>query len=171
MEKLGAYIVPPVIILIVIFGAWKKVDLFAVFKEGAKEGLESLISIAPSLIGLIIAVNMLSVSGFFDLMKNILAPVCNRAGIPPEILPLAFIRPISGSGAMAVLSDILTANGPDSMIGKIASVMAGSTETTFYAVTVYYGAAGIKKTGYTIPAALCADLAGVIFSILFVSLF
>ena len=101
---------------------------------------------------------MLSASGFFDIVSDLLSPVCTAAGIPPEVLPLGLIRPVSGSGGTAVLSDILTKYGPDSLIGKTASVMAGSSETTFYAIAVYYGAAGIKKTRNTIPAALTADL-------------
>lgn len=117
-----------------------------------------LFSIAPTLIGLIFGISMLSASGFFEILTTLLSPVCGAAGIPPEVLPLGLIKPVSGSGATAVLSSILDSFGADSLIGKTASVMAGSSETTFYAVAVYYGAAGIKKTRHTIPAALCADL-------------
>ena len=160
MDKIGIYAVPFVIVFIVVFGAVKRVDLFECFREGAKDGITSLISVAPSLIGLVIAVNMLSASGFFDIMCSLLSPVCNAVGIPPEILPLGLIRPVSGSGS------ILETYGPDSVIGRIASVMAGSTETTFYAIAVYYGAAGIKKSGYTVPAALIADFSSMLISVL-----
>lgn len=166
MDKIGIYAVPFIIAFTAVFGAVKKVDLFECFREGAKDGIGSLISVAPSLIGLVLAVNMLSASGFFDIMCQALAPICNTLGIPPEILPLGLIRPVSGSGSFAVLSSILENYGADSEIGKIASVMAGSTETTFYAIAVYYGAAGIRKTGYTIPAALLADMSGMIFAVL-----
>lgn len=170
MDKLGAYIVPPIIVGIVLFGAFRGVGLFDAFKEGAKEGIESLVSIAPSLIGLVLAVTMLNASGFLELASEFLSPVCSFLGIPSEIVPLALIRPISGSGAFAVLSDILNSQGADSIAGKTASVIAGSTETTFYAVAVYYGAAGIKKTRFTIPAAFTADIAGIIFAVLTVKL-
>lgn len=166
MNKIGIYAVLFIIVFVVIFGAVKKVDLFESFREGAKDGIASLISIAPSLIGLVIAVNMLSVSGFFDIMCGVLSPLCNSVGIPPEILPLGLIRPVSGSGSFAVLSSILDTYGPDSFIGRIASVMAGSTETTFYAIAVYYGAAGIKKSGYTVPAALIADFSSMLISVM-----
>lgn len=101
---------------------------------------------------------MLRASGFFDLLCGILSPVCAPLGIPAEIIPLALIKPVSGSGASAVLVSILDQYGADSRIGRIASVMAGSTETTFYAVTVYFGSVGMKRSGYAIPAALFADL-------------
>lgn len=171
MDKLGAYIVPPIIIGIAAFGLLRKVELFDAFKEGAKDGIKSLISIAPSLIGLVLAVTMLNACGFFEIVSDFLKPACNFIGLPSEIIPLALIRPISGSGSFAVLSDILSSNGADSMVGKMASVIAGSTETTFYAVAVYYGAAGIKNTRYTIPAALTADIAGIIFAVLTVKFF
>ena len=166
MDKIGLYFVPLIIALTVIWGAVKKVDLFESFREGAKEGISSLISVAPSLMGLIIAVNMLSGSGFFELTSAYLGPVCSKLGIPPEVIPLGLIRPVSGSGSFAVLSSLLERYGPDSSVGKIASVMAGSTETTFYAIAVYYGAAGVKKTGCTVPAALLADFCSVVFAVM-----
>ncbi len=169
MDKVGIYAVPFIIFAILVYGAVKKTDLFGCFCSGAKEGISSLISIAPTLIGLVLAVSMLSASGFFDIMTTVLSPVCNAVGIPSEILPLGLIRPISGSGSFAVLSSILEQHGADNKIGMIASVMAGSTETTFYAIAVYYGAAGLKKTGCTVPAALAADFCSMIFAVLTVS--
>lgn len=170
MEKIGLYAVPALIGIIVLTGLCRRIDLLKCFQEGAKEGLGSLVSVAPTLIGLIIGVNMLSASGFFELMAQWMAPVCRGIGVPQELLPLGLIRPVSGSGATAVLSSILTKYGPDSLIGKAASVMAGSTETTFYAVAVYYGAVGIRQTRYTIPAALMADICGMIGACLFTRL-
>ncbi len=171
MDKIGIYAVPFVIMFIVVFGAVKKVDLFESFRQGAKDGIGSLISVAPSLIGLVLAVNMLDASGFFDIICSLLSPVCSAVGIPQEVLPLGLIRPVSGSGSYAVLSSILEKYGPDSLIGKTASVMAGSTETTFYAIAVYYGAAGIRKTRYTVPAAIAADLCGIITAVITVRSF
>lgn len=154
------YAVPAVIAAVVIFGAARHAPVFECFTEGAKDGIKSVISIAPSLIGLIFAVTMLEASGFFELMTEVLSPMCNSAGVPPQIVPLAVMRPVTGSGSFAVLGGILEKYGADSLIGKTASVLAGSTETTFYAITVYYGAVGIRKTRYTVPAALTADMIG-----------
>ena len=140
--------------------------MFDSFTDGAKEGLKTLTSIAPSLFGLIIAVSMLEASGFFDILTKLFTPVCEIVGFPPEVLPLGLMRPVTGSGSFAMLDSILRKYGADSIIGKIASVMAGSTETTFYAVTVYFGSIGIKKTGFTIPAALAADSISMIMAFL-----
>lgn len=171
MDKIGIYVVPVVIVLIVVFGVIKKVNIFDSFTTGAKEGISSLISIAPSLIGLVLAVTMLDSSGFFDIITQALSPLCEKIGIPPEVVPLGLMRPVSGSGSFALLNSILEKYGADSIIGKTASVMAGSTETTFYAITVYFGSVGIRKTRHTIPSALTADLCGIIFASLSVRMF
>lgn len=171
MDKIGIYVVPVVIVLIVVFGVIKKVNIFDSFTSGAKEGISSLISIAPSLIGLVLAVTMLDSSGFFDIITQALSPLCAKIGIPPEVVPLGLMRPVSGSGSFALLNSILEKYGADSIIGKTASVMAGSTETTFYAITVYFGSVGIRKTRHTIPSALTADLCGIIFASLSVRMF
>ena len=171
MDKIGIYVVPVVIVLIVFFGVIKRVDIFDSFTSGAREGINSLINIAPSLIGLVLAVTMLDSSGFFEIITQALSPLCEKIGIPPEVVPLGLMRPVSGSGSFALLNSILEKYGADSIIGKIASVMAGSTETTFYAITVYFGSVGIKKTRHTIPAALTADLCGIIFASLSVRMF
>ncbi len=171
MNQIGEYIVPVVIVFVVVFGACRKVDLFDSFTKGAKEGIESLVSVAPSLIGLVIAVSMLEASGFFDIVSQILAPVCSFVAIPPEVVPLGLMRPVTGSGSFAILNNILEKYGADSMIGRTASVMAGSTETTFYAIAVYYGSCGVKKTRHTVPAALTADLLGMLFAAWSVKLF
>ncbi len=171
LENIGVYVVPVSIILIIIFGIVRRVPLFEAFTSGAKEGIASTFAIAPSLIGLITAVDMLRASGFFELLSDLLNPITNALGFPTEALPLALMRPVSGSGSFALLNDIFTNYSPDSFAGKVASVIAGSTETTFYAVAVYYGAVGIKKTGCTIPAALISDFAGVVLAPLSVRLF
>lgn len=171
MDMVGIYVVPVAIVLIIIFGLVKRVPLFDTFLGGAKEGISSTFSIVPSLIGLLTAVSMLRASGFFELLSDILSPITNFLGFPSEVLPLALMRPISGSGSFALLDDLFTNYSPDSFIGKVASVICGSTETTFYAVAVYYGAVGIKKSGYTIPAALISDFAGVVLAPLSVRLF
>ena len=158
MDKLGIYVVPMAVLLMVLFGVIRRVPVFDTFVEGATEGLHSCFSILPTLVGLIMAVTMLSASGALDLFSSFLAPVAKFLGIPANVLPLALIKPISGSGATALLTQIFGESGPDSFAGRVASVMAGSTVTTFYCIAVYYGAAQIQKTRHTIPAALVADL-------------
>lgn len=170
MADFGAYAVPAVIAAIVLFGFLRKVPVFDTFVAGAKEGLRTSISILPTLIGLIMAVSMLSASGALDLLSSLLAPAANLLGLPPQVMPLALIKPFSGSGSTAVLTQIYKDCGPDSFAGRVASVMAGSTETTFYAVAVYYGSVGIKKTRHTIPAALLGDVTACILSALTVRL-
>lgn len=171
MEAFSVYIVPVVIVLIVFFGFVKRVPLFEAFTKGAKEGIVSTFSIAPSLIALITAVSMLKASGFFDIITAAFEPIVSGLNMPAEVIPLALMRPVSGSGSFAILNNIFTEFSPDSFVGRTASVLAGSTETTFYAVAVYFGAVGIKKTRYTIPAALMADFAGMVLAPLSVTLF
>lgn len=171
MNEISIYVIPAVIVFTVIYGAFKKVDLFGTFTDGAKEGIHSLISIAPSLIGLVTGVSMLEASGFFDILTDLLQPVCAGAGIPAEVLPLGIMRPVTGSGSFAMLNSILQKYGADSLIGKTACVMAGSTETTFYAITVYFGSVNLKKTRHTIFAALSADIIGMFLAIYIVKIF
>lgn len=159
-------ILPLFIGTILISGFLKKADNYHCFLEGAKEGLFSAAQIAPALIGLLAAIGMMRASGLMDFIVECLAPVTSIYHIPKEVLPLMLMRPISGSGALAIVSDLLNTYGPDSKIGLTAAVMMGSTETTFYAISVYYAAAGIKKVRYTLAAALTADIVGMLVSIL-----
>ncbi|TQI68946.1 nucleoside recognition domain-containing protein [Clostridium sp. KNHs216] len=171
MDKLGVYAIPVVVFLIVIFGLMRGVPLFDTFVAGAKEGFSSSISILPSLVGLMMAVSMLNASGALDILSSLLAPAARLLGLPPEVMPLALIKPVSGSGATAVLAQIFQNNGTESFAGRVASVMSGSTETTFYAIAVYFGSVGVKKTRHTIPAAMTADLTAFVVSALTVRLF
>ena len=165
------YFLPSVIVIIVIFGALKGIDVFSEFLKGAKNGFETILTVAPSLIGLLLAVNMLKASGALDILVNFLSPVAKGLGIPPDILPLTILSPVSGSGSLSIFETILKDSGPDSFSGRCASVIMGSTETTFYAVTLYFGSAGIKKSRHTLPSALCADITSFILSPRFVKLF
>ena len=140
------------------FAMRRRVDVYSALTKGAEEGLTVLLHILPSLIGLLTAVYMFRASGAMEFLAALLSPALEKLGIPPETAPLLFIRPISGSGALAVGSEIMETYGADSYIGRVAAVMLGSSETTFYTIAIYYGSAGIVKTRYTIPAALCADL-------------
>ena len=137
-----------------------KRDVYSLLITGAEDGLHTVLRILPALIVLLTAVSMLRASGAMDWLVTFLSPVCTWLGIPPETVPLVLIRPISGSAALAIGSELMAAHGVNSQIGRTAAIMLGSTETTFYTVSVYFGAAGIKRTRYTIPAALIADLTG-----------
>lgn len=138
----------------------KRENTYDLLLQGGAEGLTILLSIVPALVVLLTAVHMLKASGTMQLLCTMLAPVFSRFGIPPETAMLVLIRPISGSAALAVGADLMSQYGPDSLIGRTAAVMLGSTETTFYTISVYFGAAGIRRTRYAVPAALLADLVG-----------
>ncbi len=154
------YIVPMILLLTSLIALWKKENTYDLLLSGAADGLKLLVSIIPALILLLTAVSMLRASGAVELLSSFFSPVFNYFGIPPETAMLVLVRPLSGSAALAVGADLMAQYGPDSMIGRTVAVMLGSTETTFYTISVYFGAAGIKKTRYTIPAALIADLVG-----------
>lgn len=171
MDKLAAFAPPAVVLAIIIYGWLNGVELFSTFLAGAKEGINSALGIIPALVALITAVGVFSASGALDIITAAAAPLAERVGIPAELLPLALIRPISGSGSLVVLNDILTRFGADSFIGRAASVMQGSTETTFYTVAVYFGAISVKNLRYTVAAAVLADLVSFAAAIFFVRLF
>lgn len=154
------YIVPCLLLLVCLAALRKKENAYDLLLSGATDGLKLLVSLVPALILLLTAVTMLRVSGAVEAISNILAPAFDFFGIPPETAILVLIRPISGSAALAVGADLMAQYGVDSQIGRTVAVMLGSTETTFYTISVYFGAAGIKKTRYTIPAALIADFTG-----------
>lgn len=154
------YVVPLLLAAICVIALGKKENVYSHLLTGGKEGLEILLSILPTLVFLLTAVTMLRASGAMELLSRFLSPVMAFFGIPPETAPLVLIRPISGSAALAVGTELMVNYGVDSEIGRTAAVMLGSTETTFYTISVYFGAAGIKKTRYTVPAALFADFVG-----------
>lgn len=155
-------LVPLIIGAVALYGMLRRVDVYDALVHGAGDGLGVLIRIVPPLIGLLTAVYMLRASGALELAGQALAPVLERLGIPPETIALLLVRPVSGSAALGVGADLISTYGPDSLVGRTTAVMMGSTETTFYTIAVYFGAAGIVKTRYAVPAALCADLAGFI---------
>lgn len=171
MMSLSSLVVPLLLALVALWGLGRHVDVYAALTRGAAEGLSVLLRIIPALVGLLTAVSMFRASGAMEVLSALCAPVLELLGIPPETAPLMLVRPVSGSGALAVGSELMAAHGPDSYIGRVAAVMLGSTETTFYTIAVYFGAAGIHKTRYTIPAALTADLTGFAAAALTVRLF
>lgn len=164
-------VVPVILCFTAVFAMRRHVDVYGALTKGAEEGLSVLLRILPSLVGLLTAVYMFRASGAMEFLGRLLAPALKWVGIPPETAPLLFIRPISGSGALAVGSELMETYGVDSYVGRVAAVMLGSSETTFYTVAIYYGSAGITKTRYTIPAALCADLTMFVMSALAVRVF
>lgn len=153
-------IMPLILTLTAAVCLWKKIDLYSALGEGAAEGLRVLVRILPPLIGLMTAIYMVRASGLLEALGQVLSPVLQVLGIPAETMGLMLIRPVSGSGALGMGAELIRTYGPDSDIGRTAAVMLGSTETTFYTIAVYFGAAGIRKTRWAIPAALCADLTG-----------
>ncbi len=157
--NISDWIVPSLLSTVAVFALMRKVDIFAALRKGAEDGLGVVLRILPSLVALLCAVSMLRASGALDALTNLLAPLLQKAGIPSEVAPLLFLRPLSGSAALAIGADIIHTYGVDSLIGRTAAVMLGASETTFYTIAVYFGAADIRKTRYAIPAALCADLA------------
>ena len=160
MEGLTDLLIPLLLLAVSVFALHRKQDVYTQLLLGAQEGLKTLLSIVPALVVLLCAVSMLRESGFIDCFSEWISPVCRAVGIPPQVVPLMLVRPFSGSAALAVGAELMQTYGADSVIGRTAAVMLGSTETTFYTVAVYFGAAGVKNTRYTIPAALIADLAG-----------
>ena len=154
------YLVPGLLLTASLAALRKKENTYDLLLNGAQEGLKLLLSIVPALILLLTAVHMLNASGAVELLSKFLSPLFSRFGIPPETAMLVLIRPISGSAALAVGADLMARYGVDSLVGRTAAVMLGSTETTFYTISVYFGAAGIQKTRYCIPAALFADFVG-----------
>ena len=154
------YLVPLLILTVSLAALYRKESTYDLLLEGGAEGLKLVAHILPALVLLLTAVQMLKASGAVELLSKLLSPAFSVLGIPPETAMLVLIRPISGSAALAVGADLMKQYGVDSPIGRTAAVMLGSTETTFYTISVYFGAAGIKKTRYTIPAALFADFVG-----------
>ena len=157
---MAEYIVPLLLAVAAIAALRRRENAYDILTDGAKEGFSMLLTIAPALIVLLGAVGMLRSSGALEAFSAVLSPALEFLGIPAETVLLLLIRPLSGSAALAVGAELMAAHGPDSLVGRTAAVMLGSTETTFYTVSVYFGACGVKKTRYAIPAALIADVVG-----------
>lgn len=163
-------IIPLLIGAILVYGLFKQVDIFGEFLSGAKEGIQTTLGILPALIALITCVGMFKASGALDVVNHAVAPLARLLTLPTEVTPLVLLRPISGSGAMVIFNDILTTYGPDSYIGRVASVIQGSSETTFYTIAVYFGAIKVTKTRYAVCASLTADLTSFVVSAFLVRL-
>jgi len=162
MQVLSILVLPVIIVLIPLYGLIKKVNVYEEFVEGAKEGFQIGVRIIPYLVAILFAIGMFRASGAMDWLVTLLDPVFSFVGFPVEVLPMAIMRPLTGSGSVGVMADLIAAYGEDSLIVKMAGTMFGSTETTFYVIAVYFGAVGIRKVRYAVQAGLIADLAGVI---------
>ncbi len=158
MINFSNYILPFFVLIIVFFGLYKHIDVFDIFIDGAKRGFSVFLSILPSLTALFLAVQMLKTSKGIEILTFLLSPIADLLKIPQEVLPICILSPISGGGSLTIYESVINEYGADSYIGRVASVMMGSTETTFYAITVYYGSVGIKKIRHTALCSLCADL-------------
>ena len=170
MDLIGEWVLPLMVVSIVLFGLFKKVRVFDCFMEGAKKGLKTVYDLLPTITGLVVAVTMLKESGAMALIAKAFSPVAAWLGVPEETVPMALLSPISGGGSLSLFESVLKSDGPDSFLGQVASVLMGSTDTTLYAVTVYYAAISIKNTRHTLYAGLAADFASFVLSPLFVRL-
>ena len=163
---LSAGAIPIIIVIVIIYGLKEKQKVFDIFLDGAKEGMEIVIGLFPTLLGIFLAIGLLRDSGILDFIISIISPITNLLKVPSQILPLAMLRPISGSASMGIAVDIMEKYGVDSLIGKITSTIMGSTETTFYTIAIYTASVKIKKIRFVLVAALLADLAGMITSVI-----
>jgi spore maturation protein B len=168
---LSKSVIPIIFLLIITYGMFKGRKVYEWFIEGAKEGLQVVIRIFPYLLAMIIAVQIFKEAKLMDLLNNLIAPVGNLIGLPKELIPLLIVKPLSGSGAMGVFTDIIKSIGADTRTGLIASVVMGSTETIFYTITVYFGAVKVKKIRHTLWAAVFADMTAIIVAIFMVDKF
>ena len=165
VNYLSASAIPIVILIIIIYGLFEKKKVYDIFLDGAKDGIKIVLKLFPTLIGIFVAVGVLRTSGILDLIVKFVSPITNLLNIPSEIMPLALLRPISGSASMGVAVDIMQKYGTDTFIGLVTSTIMGSTETTLYTIAVYTSCVGIKKTRFVLAAALLADIAGMISSV------
>ena len=157
VSTISLWFIPVLIGFILIYGTYKKVPTYESFVEGGKEGIKMAVSIIPFLVGMMVAISVFRASGALDLMVDFIRPALEKVGVPAEIVPLAIIRPISGTAALGMTSDLIGVYGPDSFIGRLSATLQGSTDTTFYVLTVYFGAVGIKKMGDALKVGLMAD--------------
>ncbi|WP_429840968.1 spore maturation protein [Brevibacillus sp. FIR094] len=171
VSLLSLWAIPVTIAFVLLYGWRKQVPVYETFVDGAKGGLTTTIRILPHLIAMMVAVSMFRESGALDLLLRALKPLLDLLHFPEELVPLALLRPLTGTGSLAIATDLIAQYGPDSFLGRLAATMQGSTDTTLYVLTVYFGAVGIRNSAYALKVGLWSDLAGVIFSLLIVSYF
>ena len=162
--------IPLFVLIVLILGTYKKLSTYDLFVEGGKEGLNMAISLLPHLLGMIVSISIFRSSGVLDYLISLIEPILAYIRVPSEIIPLALTKPISGTAALGVTSDLLKSFGPDSLIGRMASTLQGSTDTTLYVITIYFGSIGIKKMGDALKVGLLTDLIGIIITITIITL-
>ncbi|HYC59481.1 MAG TPA: spore maturation protein [Thermoanaerobaculia bacterium] len=162
LEQISLWAIPVMLVGIPLIGVIRKVKVYDVFIEGAKEGFDVGVKIIPFLVGILVAIGMFRGSGAMDLLTRALRPLMDATGFPAELVPLAILRTLTGSGSLAFTTDLIKTYGPDSMMGRMAATMYGSSETTFYVLAVYFGAISIKRTRHAVPAALIGDIVAAI---------
>jgi spore maturation protein B len=167
---LSYWFLPALVAIAVLYGWVRRVNVYESVVKGAKEGFQVAIRIIPFLVAILVVIGMFRASGGLELIVTAIAPLTALVGMPAEALPMALLRPLSGSGALGVAADAMTEHGPDSLIGYMVSTYQGSTETTFYTLAVYFGAVGVKTTRHTVPACLLADVAGILAATFIVNL-
>ncbi|WP_126427396.1 spore maturation protein [Brevibacillus marinus] len=168
ISLISLWAIPCMLSFILVYGWYKKVPVYETFIEGAKGGIVTTLKIMPHLVAMMVAITLFRESGALDLLLGLIEPLLTFFHIPPEIVPLALLRPLSGTGSLAVASDLIARYGPDSLIGRLAATMQGSTDTTLYVLTVYFGAVGVRHGAYALKVGLWSDLVGVVASILVV---
>lgn len=171
ITKISSLMLPLLIFIILIYGIKKRINVYDAFIEGAKSSFETTINIFPSILAMILAINIFINSGLINVIFNLLKPIFSFLKIPLEIIPMALMRPLSGSSSLAFLNNIFSTIGPDSIVGKICSIIQGSTDTTFYVISLYFGSIGIKKIKYSLWVGLFADIIGIVSSIIVVKIF
>ncbi len=166
INTISLWIVPGLLFLALFYASYKRIRIFDTFVEGAKEGFNLSVRLIPFLVGMLVAVGLFRESGAMAMLSRLLIPLLDIIGMPPDLLPLALMRPVSGSSALAITTEIMHTYGPDSLIGRMAATMQGSTDTTLFVLTVYFGAVGIKKSRYALNVGLIADAAGLVAAVL-----
>ena len=170
ITTVSTWIIPCIILLVLLVATWKKLPTYEIFVEGGKEGIKMAFSILPFLLGMMVSIAILRGSGAMEAFIDFISPVLIAVGIPSDIVPLAMVRPISGTAALGMTTELISTFGPDSFIGRLASTMQGSTDTTLYILTVYFGAVGIRRMGDALKVGLIADIIGIIMAIVVVTI-
>ena len=161
-KEMTSFVIPLIILIMITVGLFRRIKIYEMFVEGAKEGFNIAVRIIPYLVAILCAIAAFRASGAMDILGNAISPITDLIGMPAETAPLAIVRPLSGSGALGLMTDLINTHGADSFIGRVASTMMGSTETTFYVLAVYFGSVGIRKARHAVAAGLMADVAGIL---------
>lgn len=170
VTTISTWIIPLFILIVLLVATYRKLPAYELFVDGGKEGVKMAFTLLPFLLGMIVSIAILRSSGALDAFIHLISPILSFVGIPPEIVPLALVRPISGSAALGMTTELTQVHGPDSFIGRLATTMQGSTDTTLYILTLYFGAVGIRRMNYALKVGLLADLVGITVSIIIVKI-